>query len=82
MNAGGNTRFEFSRTGGNSDGTTHVFNITNPADLTAGSHSVTIDLNSLGLVSGTTYRVLLTGKDLAGNSGDSSYINNVAFDNV
>lgn len=77
MNGGGNTRFEFSRTSGNSDGTTRSFNITAPGDLTAGSHSITIDLNALGLVSGTTYRVLITGKDLAGNTVDSSYITSI-----
>ena len=55
----------------------HSVSLTATADLAAGSHTKTVDLNSLGLVSGTVYRVQLTGKDVAGNSANSSVISNI-----
>lgn len=82
MLGGGSTRLELTRTAGNSDNSTRLTNITSPLELAAGSQTKTIDLSTLSLVSGTTYRVQIIGKDLTNNSISSPYVMNVAYDNV
>lgn len=82
MLGGGNTRLELTRTAGATDAVTHAINITTPSELTSGNQSKTLDLSTLSLVSGTTYRVQVIGKDLAGNSVNGTYITNISYDNV
>ena len=81
MAGAGNTNIIFTRISGNPDGVSHAMNLTASADLTAGAHTKVINLDSLGLVSGATYRMQLTGKDVAGNSASSSTISNIGYDN-
>ncbi|MCK9272252.1 lamin tail domain-containing protein [Candidatus Gracilibacteria bacterium] len=79
--AGGNSYIRFSRVGGNA-GADVNYNITNSADLTSGAHTISINLVTLGLVSGAYYDLQFIGKDLAGNLGSSSTISTIKFDNV
>ncbi len=82
MLAAGNTKFEFARTSGNADAVTHAVNITAPGELAAGSLSKSIARSTLSLVSGTTYQARIVGKDLAGNSVNSSYVTGIGYDSA
>ena len=75
------TEMDFVRTAGNSS-TTKVYPINTPSYITSGSHTISVDLASVGLVSGTTYSVQINGKDAANNAGSSNTIAGLAFDNV
>lgn len=66
--------------GGNAD-TSKTYNITIPANLTAGTHTETVNLASLGLVSGAYYDANLIAKDTAGNTATSSALR-IKFDNT
>lgn len=58
------------------------YNITNSSDLTAGAHTISVNLVSLWLVSGTYYDMQFIGKDLAWNVWSSTTISTIKFDNV
>lgn len=61
--------------------TTKTYPITIPGNLLTGSRSQTINLASLGLVSGAFYDVTFVAKDVAGNTSISTPIS-IKFDNV
>lgn len=81
MSGGGDTRVAFTRTSGTADMTVHLSNLTAASDLVAGAHTKVIDLNTLGLVSGTQYQIQILGKDIAGNGVNSSTISGIGYDN-
>lgn len=76
----GGTKIVFTRVWGNID-TSKTAYITTPVNLLAGSHTETINLVSLGLVSGVYYDVTFIAKDLSWNNTTSTPIN-IKFDNV
>lgn len=83
MAGGGVTKILFTHNGGNIDvNSPHVYNISDPTKLTAGGKTVSVDLSSIGLVSGASYDVKLIGSDLAGNSITSSALTPIKFDNI
>ncbi|MDD4151216.1 MAG: hypothetical protein PHR68_01250, partial [Candidatus Gracilibacteria bacterium] len=79
LKAAGSTKIEFSRVGGNSD-VVKTYYITDPSKLTSGTHTISIDLASLGLISGAYYEAKLIATDLVGNNTNSSPIS-IKFDN-
>ena len=76
----GNTYIVLSRTSGNPDGIVHPILLTAGSDLTIGNHTKNINLDSLNLVSGTTYKIQVIGQDIAGNRGVSSAAS-ITYDN-
>jgi hypothetical protein len=81
MSGGGNTSLVLSRISGNADTANHSFPLTG-SDIASGVHAKTVNLDNLGLVSGTTYTLKLIGKDVAGNTANVVSISNIAYDNV
>ncbi|EKD30047.1 MAG: BNR repeat-containing glycosyl hydrolase [uncultured bacterium (gcode 4)] len=76
----GNTQILFTRVWWNAD-TSKVYYISDSAKLTSWAHSETVNLSSLGLVSGTYYEASLIAKDLSWNTTTSAPIT-IKFDNV
>ena len=75
------TTLIFTRTAGNPS-SAKTYQINASQYLATGSDSISVNLVTLGLISGTTYSVQLSGRDLAGNVGSSSTIAGIAFDDT
>lgn len=73
------TYIKFSRTAWN-PGTDVIFPITDTTKLTWWSKSLDLNLDSLWLVSGTTYDVQIIGTDIASNPGNSNIISWLKYD--
>ncbi len=66
LKSAGVTKIIFERTGGNS-GENKIFHVANLNDLTPWNHTISIDLASLWLSSGTFYTLVFEGQDWASN---------------
>jgi len=76
-----NSYIEFVRTGWNNSDTKN-YAITDSSKTSSGSHTVSVNLASLWLVSGAYYDVRFVVKDIAWNSAYSSYLSSIKFDNT
>lgn len=80
LKAWGSTSIQFTRIWWNVD-TVKTYYITNTANLTSWSHTESVNLATLWLVSWTTYEARLIASDLLGNTTTSSPVT-IIFDNA
>ncbi len=77
-----NSKVTYTRTGGNSDGSSPHVKLLSGSELSSGTRSRAILTNDAtsSLVSGTIYSISIDGVDANGNSASTKTISNITFD--